>query len=440
MYSHNPEENFMTRFALAALGIAATMASLPALAENRIDRIRPDAPALAAYGPYPIGVQSHSFTNPDQIDIVNTTADAQPVYDRSLQVEIWYPAAPSTPQGGTYTARLRDGKTEVTLHGRAARDAEPVSGETFPLVVISHGYPGNRFLMSHLGENLASKGYVTVAIDHADSTYADQAAFGSTLLNRPIDQRFIIDSMAALDGPLGAIVDADTTGVIGYSMGGYGALIFGGAGVTQGSTEYPWGTPNGLLQRHLAGSDSHEALVDDRVKAMIAIAPWGKNAAFWDGAGLSGFRKPLMLMAGSADDVAVYDAIRLIFDETTGTTRHLLTFEAANHNAAAPMPAPEESWAPVDNLDFIPFDHYADAVWDTNRMNNITQHFATAFMDLHLKGDDEKSGYLELVKRAADGVIALDDEGKETAEHSYWSGFAPRTAQGLSFETLSTGN
>ena len=46
-------------------------------------------------------------------------------------------------------------------------------GGPFPLVVISHGYPGNRYLMSHLGENLASKGYVTVSIDHAESTYAN---------------------------------------------------------------------------------------------------------------------------------------------------------------------------------------------------------------------------------------------------------------------------
>ena len=58
--------------------------------------------------------------------------------------------------------------------------------EGYPLVILSHGYPGNRFLMSHIGENLASKGFVTVSIDHKDSTYDDQKAFGSTLYNRPL--------------------------------------------------------------------------------------------------------------------------------------------------------------------------------------------------------------------------------------------------------------
>jgi len=356
-----------------------------------------------------------------------------------LTVEFWYPAAEETEPGGTYRAKLRDGQTEVTLHGRASRDATPASGAQFPLIVISHGYPGNRFLMSHLGENLASKGYVTVSIDHTDSTYSDQNKFGSTLYNRPIDQRFVIDTMASLDGPIGAITDVSSTGVIGYSMGGYGALVFGGAGVTQASTEYSWGTPNGLLSRHLAGSDTLAELVDPRVKAVISIGPWGMNAGFWDAAGLGDFGKPLLLMAGGADDVSVYEAMRGIFAGTTGTTRHLLTFEAANHNAAAQMPAPAESWTPVDNLDFVPFEHYADAVWDTTRMNNIAQHFATAFMDLHLKGDDEKGAYFDLVRRAADGVIAVDDNGAETSDHTYWRGFAPRTAQGLTFETLPAG-
>ena len=153
-------------------------------AANPIDTIRPDAPALSAYGDHAIGVQTFTFTNTGQIDIVSTTADAAPTYDRPLTVEVWYPAADGTAQGGNYTAILRDGKTEVPLKGQAARHAAPASGKKFPLVLISHGYPGNRYLMAHLGENLASKGYVTVSIDHTDSTYSDQGAFGSTLLNR----------------------------------------------------------------------------------------------------------------------------------------------------------------------------------------------------------------------------------------------------------------
>ena len=428
-----------TALAVAALGILAT----PGFAENRIDTIRPDAPALAAYGAHTVGVRSFNLSNPGQIDIVNTTAESAPTYDRPLTVEVWYPAADGVEPGGTYKdVNLRAASVQVELEGQAVRDAAPAAEGKFPLIVISHGYPGNRFLMAHLGENLASKGYVTVSIDHTDSTYADQNAFGSTLLNRPLDQDFVVETFtdfAATSPELAAIIDSETVGVIGYSMGGYGALIYGGAGVTQASTEYTWGTPNGLLARHLEGSESHATMPNDKVKAIISIAPWGKNTGFWSAEGLSGIEKPLMLMAGSVDDVSVYSALRAIFAETTGTKRHLLTFENANHNAGAPMPSPKEGYQMVEGMDFAPFEHYADAVWDNTRMNNIAQHFATAFMDLHLKGDDSKAAYLDLIENAADGVTKMDDAGKPTDEHTYWEGFPARTAVGLKFETLDAG-
>ncbi len=67
----------------------------------------------------------------------------------------------------------------------------------------------------------------------------------------------------------------------------------------------------------------------------------------------------------------------------------LLTFDGAGHNAAAPFPAPKEAFTPSPNLEFLPAEHYADALWDTLRMNGIAQHFAAAFLGLHLKGEVE---------------------------------------------------
>jgi predicted dienelactone hydrolase len=424
---------------MTSLAFAAALAT-PLAAENRVDGMRPDAPALAALGEFTVGVTTLTLTNSGQIDIVNATADAAPLYDRVLTVEVWYPAAAGTVPGGSYSALLRDGVTSVELLGRAARDAVPLAGAVYPLVILSHGYPGNRFLMSHLGENLASKGYVVASIDHPDSTYDDMTAFGSTLVNRPWDQRFVLDSLATLEGDLGAVIDADNTAIIGYSMGGYGALIFAGAGVTTAAPGFSYAAPGRLLERNMVGTESLASLVDPRVKAIVAFAPWGRNTDFWDAAGLAGIEKPLLLIAGSVDDVSVYAALRQIFAETTGTTRHLLTFENANHNAGAPIPAPMESYAFDETLGFAPFDHYADPVWDNVRMNNISQHFITAFLDLHLKGDTRMEPYLTLLPNAADGVWAVDDAGVATAANTYWAGFQNRTAAGLMFETLEAGN
>lgn len=421
----------------ATLGLLAATATH---AENRIDMVRPDAPALAAYGDHKIGVTTMTFTNPDQIDVVNTGETGEPPrYDREITVEIWYPATDDTTPGGTYTALIRDGVTAATLTGQAARDAAPDTGETFPLVIVSHGYPGNRFLLSPLAENLASKGYVVAAIEHPDSTYDDQTAFGSTLVNRPWDQRFVIDSVTALDGPLGDIIQGDNIAIMGYSMGGYGALVYAGAGVTLLSTTYEWGAPQGLLERNLMGTESHAALKDDRLKAVVAFGPWGNNTGFWDAESWAAIDKPLMLIAGEIDDVSQYSAIRGIFDATINTTRHLLTFAQANHNAGAPMPAPAESYAVSEALGYAPFEHYADPVWDSVRMNNISQHFVTGYLDLHLKGDSEKARYFDLAPDATDGVWSVGKDGRETEEHTYWTGFPNRTAAGLRFETKAAG-
>ena len=425
---------------LPALSLVLSGLATTAGAQNPIDQIRPDAPELARHGDHAVGVRTMSFVDPNRIDIVNTTADGTPpTYDREIQVEVWYPAQSGTEPGGTYETVLRDGETAVTLTGMAARDAAPAEG-SFPLVVISHGYPGNRFLMSHLGENLASKGYVAVSVDHPDSIYSDLGAFGSTLVNRPVDQAFVVESMAELDDEIGAITDVERTGVIGYSMGGYGALIFGGAGVSKEAvmrTEPErYVPPQELLARNAAGSQSHADLIDPRVQAVVAIGPWGRNRDFWNAEGLAGFEKPLLLVAGGEDDVSEYPAIREIFEETTGTTRHLLTFEGANHNAAAPMPAPENAWEVSETLGWAPFEHYADAVWDNVRMNNILQHFTTAFMDLHLKDDETRADYLDLVEVAEDGVWSMSEEGTPQDDHTYWSGFPERTAKSLRFETL----
>jgi predicted dienelactone hydrolase len=415
-----------------------SLAALPAAAENRIDVIRPDAPALAAYGDYKVGVQTMTFTNMGQVDVAQTQADGDiPTYDRPLTVEIWYPAAADTAAGGSYQAMMRDG-TDVTLQGQAVRDAAALTGETFPLVIISHGYPGNRWLLGHLGENLASKGYVVASIDHTDSNYDDMGNFGSTLYNRPWDQKFVIDSMESLDGDLGAITDASNTAVVGYSMGGYGALILAGAGLTEAITSSDYAPPQGLLERNVMGSDTHAELEDDRIKAFAAFGPWGNNRGFWDADGLAGIDKPLLLIAGSVDDVSEYDAIRGIFDGAVNSDRHLLTYLNANHNAGAPMPSPEEGYAINETLGWAPFEHYGDAVWDNVRMNNIAQHFVTAWVDQNLKGAD-MSEYFDLTPSAADGVWAVDDAGAPTQDNTYWTGFANRTAVGLTFESKPAG-
>ncbi len=443
----------MLKKALVAGTVAALAAwllpSAGALAQdNRIDTIRSDAPALAKYGALGVGVKTIQLVNPKQLDMLKAKAgEAIPTYDRPLTVEVWYPAkaSASAPGAGQYRVVTRDPKMEVTLYGKGVRDAEAdASGGPYPLLIISHGYPGNRFLLSHLAENLASKGYVVASIDHTDSTYSDQAAFGSTLLNRPLDQLFVLNEMAklnagasgdAIKGALKGMVNADNTGLIGYSMGGYGVINTIGGGFTAAVTASPLAPPNGALAQRQAGNAAHTASMDKRVKAAVAFAPWGWNRGFWDAAGLAGVKTPVFFVAGSVDDVSGYaPGIRNIYEGSVNAQRYLLTFDNANHNAGAPMPPPKESWARVAHMTFTPAEHYIDAVWDNTRMNNISQHFVTAFLAKFLKNDASMDSYLNLLENAKDGKWSAEADGKLKADHSYWAGFPNRTAAGLRLE------
>ena len=410
--------------------------------ENRIDIIRSDAPALATLGAYSVGVKTLSFTNANQLDIVNAKADGTtPTYNRPLTVEVWYPAKLATGQAaaGEYKAMTRDGKTTVTLFGKAVRDASAdASGGPYPLIIMSHGYPGNRFLLSHLGENLSSKGYVVVSIDHTDSNYENILAFGSTLLNRSLDQLFVLNEMARLNTndpgtTLQGLVNADKTALIGYSMGGFGALNTIGAGFTAASVGYSWGTANGALAVRQQGNATYLASMDSRIKAAVAFAPWGYNFGFWDATGLAGIGTPVFFVAGNVDSTSGYfPGVRSLYEGSVNAQRYLLTYENANHNAGAPIPAPKETRTLTCGTGtgvFACSEHYTDAVWDNVRMNNIAQHFATAFLNKYLKADTAMDAYLDLVPIAIDGKDA-----------TYWKGFAPNTAVGLRLEKLTAAN
>lgn len=406
---------------------------------NRIDTIRPDAPELAAFGPDQIGVRTLELTDPGRLDVLNTPRGGESAfYDRTLTVEIWYPATLRSGQAaaGEYQAITRNPAITATLRGRAVRDADPKAGEApYPLVIISHGYPGNRFLMSHLGENLASKGYVVASIDHKDSTYDDQQAFTSTLYNRPLDQRFVLQSMADLSADassfLSGLVDANNTGVVGYSMGGYGLVNNLGGGYSDDIVGSLMAPQNRLLEAHATGNPEYRRNLDSRIKAGFAVAPWGMNAGFWRPEDLAGIELPTFYLAGSADTVAGYEnGPRAIFENATNSDRYLLTFKNANHNAGAPIPLPQEI---IDSGDDTGASHYTDPVWGNVRMNNIMDHFVTAWFDLHLKGNAERRDYLDVVPDGADGVYSVK-QGQPDADHTYWKGFGDATAIGLILE------
>jgi predicted dienelactone hydrolase len=311
---------------------------------------------------------------------------------------------------------MPNGSATFLIHGKALRDAPPIAGP-FPLVIVSHGYPGSRTFLTWHTENLASKGYVVAAIDHTDSVFGAQRAFTSTLLNRASDQVFTIDALAARSRDaadfLHDVMDPDRIAVVGYSMGGYGALTTAGAGYSRagGSARAIRG---GYFDPWLADDPGFETRRRTAVKALVAIAPWGAQPPQnnWDAAGLAGIRVPSLFIVGDHDDVSGYEqGVRKAFEGAVNSERYLLVYENARHNVGGNPPPPEAMTT------FAAQAFFDEPVWRKDRIGAINQNFITAFLDFYVKGDATRRDYLDLPTQSPDRPA--------------WKGFQPRWAVGL---------
>ncbi len=395
----------------------------------------PDAPELAARGAYKIGVQTMDFVNKGQVDVLKSKDGVDPLYDRPLKVEIWYPAAVA--EGNNQSVKYDEvlGKSDdkkrplmpFTFAGRATRDAKALDTEgSFPLVIVSHGYVGSRYLMTYLTENLASKGYIVVSIDHTDATFKDAGGFQSTLLNRAKDDIFILNQMAELNKNksfLTGLVDANNTAIVGYSMGGYGALNVAGAAYS-GKLDTFFTTISGgskAIKSLTTSNLEFKKALDPRIKAVVAFAPWGMKNGVWDAEGLAGLTVPTFFIAGNQDDISGYeDGIKAIFKGAINADRYLLTYANARHNVA-PNPPPAE--ALKAGLHFDEYYRYAEPAWNERRINNINQHFVTAFLGTQLK-KKEYTKFLDL---------------NPNSNEKLWTGFKPRSSVGLELLHLASG-
>jgi predicted dienelactone hydrolase len=405
-----------------------------------------DAPELAARGGYGVGVRTVQLVHPGQVDIlhIDKASGKAPLYDRPLTVEVWYPAV--IPAGVTeeavYDMPMPGGAgATIKIRDKALRDAAPVSGKTFPLVIVSHGYPGSRYFLSYLTSNLASKGYVVAAIDHTDSVFDGMRGFESTLLNRSRDQLFTIASVGEMaakpDNFLHGLVDASNVAVVGYSMGGYGALTTAGAGYSDTSALMNF-VPGGYLKNLRANSDEFKARNISALKAIVAIAPWGEQPPYkaWDAQGLAGIKVPSLFIAGDKDDVADYtNGIRPAFEQAVHSERCILVYENARHNSGGNPPPSDVA------LSFALTQSFDEPAWRKQRITSINQHFITAFLDLYLKGDSSKAAFLHVApEKSNDGKWPAPptqrdngeySSGKDAAGNLFWKGFQRREALGL---------
>lgn len=389
-------------------------------------------PELASTGSYAVGVKTVTIVDPARFDPASQTMKARP-----LTLEIWYPATEDTTQQKTsYLNQSRSG-ARFALQAAALRDVPVRKGDKkYPLVVLSHGYTGYRTIMFYLGEHLASHGYIVAAIDHTDSTNAEIdmktapfAGFLSTLLNRSRDQQFVLEQLRHSPELTESQLDGAKAAVIGYSMGGFGALNTIGAcydfnaQTTAAFTGLKEPSQISALQKLLnscAGGHYEKTQPDSSWQAAIALAPWGGQHQLFSSTSLAALKVPVLYVAGDLDDISGYDGIRSLYQKTGSSNKYLLTYHNARHNIA-PHPAPAK--ASANELDI---GHYYEPAWSTRTLNEINKHFALAMFDCHLKKIQARCAYLDLP--ASPDQRPVDGKTPDT-----WRGFDPRYATGMSW-------
>jgi predicted dienelactone hydrolase len=400
-------------------------------------------PELAQTGDYNVGVRTVNIDHPNQLN----TTDFLSTENRKLTLEIWHPIAKVSSKIGaktadpkqapvlkaTYQDQTRSGKP-FELQGDAYRDTDlDKSLGKFPLIVLSHGYTGYRTMMFYLAEHLASHGYVVASIDHTDSTNREidfsknpGAGFASTLYNRARDQQFVLDHLSQASSKFSPLIDATSAAVIGYSMGGYGAIntiggcynfspeFLAGLGFPAESLE----TLATTLNSCAAGRDR----VDPRWKAMVSFAPWGGEQFVHKADSLANITIPTMLVAGDQDDVSGFeDGVATLFMQIGSKYKYMMVYENARHNIAA-HPAPAAAYG--NDLDI---GHYYEPSWNSETITRINKHMVLAFLDHHVKQDNAAGKYLPTRESAT------QSKGKDGKLNASWPGFPDRWAVGLSF-------
>ncbi|WP_327087194.1 alpha/beta hydrolase [Nonomuraea sp. NBC_01738] len=174
---------------------------------------------------------------------------------RKLMVSVWFPAqSPGTHRSPYMSAEesrllledegLRGPAPDVlsrTVTG-SFTDARPAGrAGSLPLVILSPGFHRPRSALTSLAEELASRGYVAVAIDHTYENVATTFPGGRVATcvacaglrslpfwrklsdGRAADVSFVLDQLpTAWDG--GGLIDLDKIAMVGHSVGGAGAV------------------------------------------------------------------------------------------------------------------------------------------------------------------------------------------------------------------------
>lgn len=387
----------LTRYLVATLGagiVAAAALTAPTAfagtdAASTAQAYRFALPAPT--GPFQIGTTVWHLVDRDRPD---PWVAGRP---RELMVSIWYPALPSTsgdtapyltpalaehfdqtisPQLG-----LKPGDVDyggVRTHARTDAPALPRPGG-HPVVLFSPGGGNPRALGTVLVEELASRGYVVVTVDHTyeapvvefpDGRVARQSLpdidptelYKRIMATRVADTRFLLDELGRRPAlPRGLTLDLSRIGMFGHSAGGFtaGETMLADRRIDAGVDM------DGSLAYHVGNRDFGDVAKQGLTRPFLLM-----------GAGTSGSQNQPHDHLGAPDWQAFWD-------NSTGWKRDLYLAEG-EHGSYTDSQAILPQLA--DRFD-LPAELLAQAVGTVDPARSVASQraYTAAFFDLHLR-------------------------------------------------------
>jgi predicted dienelactone hydrolase len=249
---------------------------------------------------------------------------------RALESWVWYPA---------------DGDA-----GQASDGAPPAGdGVPYPLVVYSHGSGGMPENQSFFTEHLASWGFVVVAPPHPGNTTADCALcdlqnIAASAVERPDDVAFVLDELTRMrdagDEPIGPLIDLERTAIAGHSFGGWTGL-------------------------RVAPGGDFDAVVSMAPGLPLSLVPEGPS-----------IRVPVMLIAGAKDEIVPQADVDALYEALDPATTSYVLLPEGHH------------------LTFIDRCLGCTDALPEARGHELTNRYATAFLKVHVAGDERFAEYL----------------------------------------------
>jgi len=225
-----------------------------------------------------------------------------------------------------------------------------ISGDTYPSIVVANGFAGSEWSIKWIPMHLTTHGYVTICFTPPDKLLGDSTQWAYGFI-RGIEKLKSQNSLWF--SPISGILDTETFGGIGLSMGGAGCIEATG-------------------------------IINSEIDTAVVLAPASSNSSK-DAA--QNITVPIQIQVGNNDGMVPPERVLPYYSDLIINTlnKEYLSITGANHIGFI-----DEFFARF--AEWVGLDDPKEIIFEEQR--RISSRYFTAWFEYHLRGLDEYFTYI----------------------------------------------